>query len=50
MIQIAQAYRISRTFLYQLSGAAQYHLEALLSDPQHLVEPSDVLLEPWILM
>jgi hypothetical protein len=50
MIQIAQAYCISRTFLYQLSWAAQYHLEALFSDPQHLVEPSDVLLEPWILM
>lgn len=50
MTQIAQDYHISRTFLYQLSWAAQYHLETLFSDPQHLVEPSDVLLEPWILM
>jgi hypothetical protein len=50
MTQIAQEYHISRTFLYQLSWAARDHLEELFSDPQHLVEPPDFLLEPWILM
>jgi hypothetical protein len=50
MTQIAQAYDISRTFLYQLSWAAKHHLEALFSDPQHVVKPSDLLLEPWILL
>ncbi|ETW95397.1 MAG: hypothetical protein ETSY1_30805 [Candidatus Entotheonella factor] len=50
MTQLAQDYRISRTFLYQLSWAARYHLEVLFSDPQHLVESSHDLLEPWILM
>ena len=50
MTQIAQDYRISRTFLYQLSWAAQHHLEDLFSDPQYLVEPPDLLLEPWILL
>ena len=47
--QIAQAYHISRTFLYQLSWAARRHLEDLFSDPTHLVQPPDDLLEPWIL-
>ncbi len=50
MTQIAQAYHISRTFLYQLSWAARHHLEDLFSDPQHLVEPPAFLLEPWMLM
>ena len=50
MSQIAQEYHISRTFLYQLSWAATHHLEDLFSDPQHLVEPPDLLLEPWILL
>src|SRR6266403_1052233 len=50
MTQIAQDYHISRTFLYQLSWAAKRHLEDLFSDPQHLVEPPDFLLEPWILL
>ncbi|MHC4308284.1 MAG: hypothetical protein ACYSR7_06660 [Planctomycetota bacterium] len=50
MTQIAQAYHISRTFLYQLSWAARHHLEDLFSDPQHLVEPPDLLLEPWMLL
>jgi len=49
MVQIAQAYDISRTFLYQLSWAARHHLEELFSDPQHLAQPPDLLLEPWIL-
>jgi len=49
MVQIAQEYQISRTFLYQLSWAARYHLEELFSDPQHLIQPPDHLLEPWIL-
>ncbi len=47
MTQIAQDYGISRTFLSQLSWAAKHHLEELCSDPQHLVEPPDLLLEPW---
>ena len=50
MTQIAQEYHISRTFLYQLSWAARYHLEDLFSNPQPLVEPPDFLLEPWILL
>ncbi len=50
MSQIAQEYHISRTFLSQLSWAATHHLEDLFSDPQHLVEPPDLLLEPWILL
>lgn len=49
MTQIAQDYQISRTFLYQLSWAARQHLEALFRDPQHLVEPPDFLIEPWML-
>ena len=31
MTQIAQAYHISRTFLYQLSWAARSHLEDLFT-------------------
>jgi len=50
MSQIAQEYHISRTFLSQLSWAATHHLEDLFRDPQHLVEPPDLLLEPWILL
>ena len=50
MTQIAQAYHISRTFLYQLSWAAKHHLEDLFSDPQHHVEPPAFLLEPWLFM
>ena len=50
MTQMAQDYHISRTFLYQLSWAAKHHLEELFSDPQYLIEPSDFLLEPWILV
>jgi len=45
----AGAYQISRTFLYQLSWAARSPLEVLFSDPHHLVQPPDFLLEPWIL-
>jgi hypothetical protein len=50
MTQIAQEYHISRTFLYQLSWAAQHHLEDLFRDPSHLIEPPDCRLEPWILL
>jgi Transposase len=50
MVQIAQAYQISRTFLYQLSWAARHHLELLFSDSQHLVKPPNFQLEPWILL
>ena len=50
MTQMAQEYHISRTFLYQLSWAAEHHLTDLFSDPQHRVEPPDLVLEPWILL
>jgi hypothetical protein len=50
MTQIARDFHISRTFLYQLTWAAQHQLETLFSDPQHLVEPPDLLLEPWMLL
>jgi len=50
MTQIAQAYRISRTFLYQLSRAANLQLETLFSVPQPLVHPPQPLLEPLILL
>jgi hypothetical protein len=50
MTQIAQEYHISRTFLYQLNWAARQHLEDLFSDPQHLVQPPEFQLEPWILL
>ncbi|ETW97870.1 MAG: hypothetical protein ETSY2_43745 [Candidatus Entotheonella gemina] len=50
MVQIAQDYQISRTFLYQLTWAAKHHLEALFSDPQPVVEPPHLQLEPWILL
>lgn len=50
MTQMAQTYHISRTFLYQLSWAARHHLEDLFRDPQHLVEPPELLLEPWMLL
>jgi hypothetical protein len=50
MVQIAQEYQISRTFLYQLTWAARHHLEALFSDPHHLVEPPHFQLEPWIVL
>lgn len=50
MTQIAQAYHISRTFLYQLTWAAHHHLEMLFSNPQSLVEAPEPLLEPLILL
>jgi len=50
MTQIAQDYHISRTFLYQLSWAAQHHLEELFGDHQHRVESPHFLIEPWMLM
>ena len=50
MTQIAQDYHISRTFLYQLTWAAQHHLEMLFSDLQQVVIPSESLFEPLILL
>ncbi len=50
MTEIARAYHISRTFLYQLTWAAQHHLEDLFSDSQPLVEAPDSLLQPLILL
>ena len=50
MTELAQTYQISRTFLYQLTWAARRHLEDLFSDSNHLVQPPEFRLEPWILM
>src|SRR5262249_7336232 len=50
MTQIAQYYQISRTFLYQLIWAAQYHLEMLFSDPHQVVTPPESLFEPLMLL
>ena len=49
MTQIAQEYHISRTFLYQLTWAAQHQLQELFSDPQHLVQDVHSQFEPLIL-
>src|SRR5262245_52742984 len=50
MTQIAQDYHISRTFLYQLTWAAQHQLQELFSDPQHLVQDMHSQFEPLILL
>jgi hypothetical protein len=50
MTQIAQDYHISRTFLYQLTWAAQHQLQELFSDPQHLVQDVHSQFEPLILL
>ena len=50
MTEIAQTYHISRTFLYQLTWAAQHHLADLFRDPHHLVAPPESLFEPLILL
>src|SRR2546429_60279 len=50
MIQIAQDYHISRTFLYQLTWSAQHQLQELFSDPQHLVQDVHSQFEPLILL
>src|SRR6266403_2112971 len=50
MTQIAQDYHISRTFLYQLTWAAQHQLKELFSDPKHLVQDFHSQFEPLILL
>src|SRR5882672_5381672 len=50
MTQIAQDYHISRTFLYQLTWAAQRQLQELFSDPKHLVQDVHSQFEPLILL
>ena len=50
MTQIAQAYHVSRTFLYQMTWAAHLQLEILFSDPQALVQAPQPLWEPLILL
>ena len=50
MTQIAQEYRISRTFLYQLTRAANGQLETLFSDQPPVVQDPPPLLEPLILL
>ena len=50
MTQIAQDYRISRTFLYQLIWAANLQLETLFSDQKPHVQAPHPLFEPFILL
>ena len=50
MTQIAQDYHISRTFLYQLTWAAQRQLDALFSVPACLDQDLQSQLEPLILL
>jgi hypothetical protein len=50
MTQIAQYYRISRTFLSQLLFAATLQLETLFSDEQHLLQKDQWHVEPLILL
>src|SRR5215475_15103587 len=50
MTQIAQDYHISRTWLYQLIGAAHLQLETLFSTHKPGGEPPPPLLDPFILL
>jgi len=50
MTQIAQYYRISRTFLYQLLFAATLHLETLFRDEHRLLQKDQWHVEPLILL
>jgi hypothetical protein len=50
MTQLARAYHISRTFLYQMTWAAHRQLEILFSDSQDLVQDPQPLLEPLMLL
>jgi hypothetical protein len=50
MTQIAQEYHISRTFLYQLTWAAQRQLDALFSEPACLDQDLQSRLDPLILL
>jgi hypothetical protein len=50
MTQLAREYHISRTFLYQMIGAAQRQLEILFSDAKDLVQDPQPLLEPLMLL
>jgi hypothetical protein len=50
MTHIAQEYHISRTFLYQLLGAANLQLETLFSDQQPHIQDAQPLFEPLILL
>lgn len=50
MTQIAQDYHISRTFLYQLTWAAQHQLETLFSEPISLAPGLQSPLEPLMLL
>src|SRR4030095_14554988 len=50
MTQIAQAYQISRTFLYQLLLAANLQLEVLFSDEKLLFQKDHKHLEHMLLL
>jgi hypothetical protein len=50
MTQIAQAYQLSRTFLYQLMLAANLHLEVLFSDEKRLFQQDHQHFEHLLLL
>src|SRR3989442_2770098 len=50
MTQIAQEYRIFRTFLYQQMWTSNLQLETLFSDQKPQVQDSPPLFEPFILL
>ncbi len=50
MSQVARDYHISRTFLYQMTWAAQSQLEALFRAPMHPAFNLESELEPLILL
>ena len=50
MTHIAQEYHLSRTFLYQLIGAANLQLATLFSDQKPCVQAPHPLWEPFILL
>jgi hypothetical protein len=50
MTQLAQAYHLSRTFLYHLLSTATLHLEKLFSDDRHPVQHDPYELERLILL
>ncbi len=50
MTQIAEEYHLSRTWLYQLIGAANHQWATLFSDQKPCVENPPPLLDPFILL
>ncbi len=50
MSRVARDSRMSRTFLYQMTGAAQHQLAALFSTPRHLEHTLESELDPLMLL